>query len=239
MPLAESNSMPEVSLPSDLEHHYPGGLSTLVAKARAIMAARERSAPKSTTTRARETEPTGEEPSEKSSEPAGGNTGGKKRLRDSDPAVGVGRGSGGMSAFGDEVVGSAAAIAVFGWRCTSTVGGSPSKGDAGGAAGSEMPPPQRLQCTLCKRRLVTDNFLAADAGPGAIDSPARSPGSPAEVLDLSCTSSAGGGGGARSRGKRRRLSGGGTPLKAMDIAAEHRSFCPWATVHPPVEGDVA
>ena len=220
--------MPEVSLPSDFEHHYPGGLSALVAKVRAIMAARDRGVPK--TTRAHEKEPTGEEPSESSSETAGGSGGGKKRLRDSDSAGGVSRGSGGMSVFGDEVVGIASVIAAFGWRSASPGAGSPSKGDAAGAAEREMPP-QRLQCILCSRRLLTDNFLAADVGPGA--SPARSPGSPAEVLDLESSPGAR----ERTRGKRRRLSGGGTPLKAMDIAAEHRSFCPWATVHPAVEGE--
>lgn len=236
MPLAESKSMLEVSLPTDFEQHCPGGLSTLATKARAIMAAHHRSNPKAAINRALvslvETEPTGEEPPERSSERDGPNVGGKKRLRDSGSAGGVVRDSGGMSAFEDEVVGSAAAIAVFGWRSVSSTAGSPSKGDSEGTAGSEMPPsPQRLQCALCSRRLVTDNFSAADVGPGA--SPARSPGNPAEGLDLGSSV----GGGARSRGKRRRLSGGGTPLKAMDIAAEHRAFCPWATVHPAVEGE--
>ena len=233
MPLAESKSMPEVSLPSDFEQHCPGGLSTLATKAMAIMAAHRRSTPKAARTLLLlvDEEPTGEEPSERCSERAGANVGGKKRLRDGGSAGGVVRGSGGMSAFEDEVVGSAAAIALFGWRSASPTAGSPSNGDAEGAAGSEMPPPQRLQCALCSRRLVTDNFLAADLGPGA--SPAQSSGSPSEGLYLDSSA----GGGACSRGKRRRLSGGGTPLKAMDIAAEHRSFCPWATVHPAVEGE--
>ncbi|CAN0168565.1 unnamed protein product, partial [Laminaria digitata] len=234
VPLAESTSMPEVSLPSDFEHHYPGGLSTLVAKARAIVTARDRDAPK--TTRVHEKEPTGKEPSESFSEISGENSGSKKRLRDSDfDSAGVSRGSGGMLAFGDEVVGTAAAIAVFGWRSASPAAGSPSKGNkAGVAAGSEMPPAQRLQCALCSRRLVTDNFLAADVGPGA-SSRTGTPGDDDALEVLEVGSSEGGGG--RSRGKRRRVSGGGTPLKAMDIAAEHRSFCPWASVHPPVEGE--
>lgn len=178
----------------------------------------------------------------------------------------------GFCVLRDDVVGIAAAIAVFGWRSAykSSVAATKSSknGDgragAGGAATEKTASKnsKRLSCALCNRRLVTDNFLNVETGP---PSPLSSAGGgcpgvvdvtdvvdaasndnisqtleasyvPGSINSAARVGSSGCAGESEPSGKRRRLSGGGTPLKAMDLAAEHRSYCPWATVHPDVEG---
>lgn len=125
------------------------------------------------------------------------------------------------------MLGTAAAIALFGWGSGNAAGG-----DAGASVRSPRKAPYRLCCALCNRRLVTDNFLTIDAGPRLDAHKGMTASQPAAA-----TASDGGGGSGRS-GKRRRVSGGGTPLKQMDLAMEHRSFCPWAAVHPPEDGEI-
>ncbi|CAM9570604.1 unnamed protein product [Ectocarpus fasciculatus] len=145
------------------------------------------------------------------------------------------------------MVGTAAAIAMFGWQsspatvpvgpCSTSSSNGSTVAIAHGGARATAKSPERLRCDLCKRRLVTDNFLTLEAGPssgvgstGAVTGVEESPGA---------LSGPEGRGGSGRSGKRRRLSGGGTPLKPMNLAVEHRSFCPWASVHPPVAGEEA
>lgn len=239
-------ALPEVSLPSSFEEACPGGLSTLAVKARAVMVRRS---PLSTDTRdaaAATPAVAAEEAASANIENEGNPTGGNKRQREGGTAASaVAGGDGALSAFGDAVVGAAAALAVFGWR-SATPARSPADGGSSsntsivtGADGNAQSPQRvtnRLTCALCKRRVVTDNFLSLEVGKGS--------GSGAGSGSGGCGGGGGGGdaavsspGGAGRSGKRRRLSGGGTPLKPMDLAMEHRSYCPWANVHPPVESE--
>lgn len=197
-------AMPEVCLPEDFEEHCPGRLSALAPKARALMADESSSSsaivPKGTSTQGKVAQMEGE------AEPRGDSACSKsKRGLDIHQQNGLER-------FGDGVVGTAAAIAVFGWQS------APGDGK------------HKLKCTLCNRRLATDNFLAIEAGSRANSSAESDKG-------MSGLSSQAGSEGSGRRTKRRRVSGGGTPLKAMDLAAEHRSFCPWAVIHPPMSGE--
>lgn len=229
LPAMAATALPEVSLPSSFEEHCPGGLSTLATKTRALLAQYPSHPADASDASCASAAPLAAAPGVARSLP-----GGKKRRK---------YGSGGalgdrtLSAFGDEMVGTAAAIAVFGWRSAhpaSSPEGSPSNGvvsdGSDSAGGAKTTPPHRLSCALCNRRLVTDNFLTLDVvvprlGTGAGVEAPRAAGSPE------------GREGSGRSGKRRRLSGGGTPLKPMDLAVEHRSFCPWAAVHPPSEGE--
>lgn len=212
-PNEASVAMPDVCLPADFEKHCPGRLSALALKARVLMADASSSSsaviivPKGTTPAIEEG---GVVQTEGEAEPDGGDSSAhhKKRHRGEVDAVEERT----PEFLGDGVLGTAAAIAVFGWQS------APGDGK------------HRLKCSLCNRRLATDNFLTIEADPSAEGSSALSP------------RGVGGGGGGEGSGrstKRRRLSGGGTPLKAMDLAAEHRSFCPWAVVHPPIHGESA
>lgn len=240
LPVMEAKALPEVSLPSSFEEHCPGGLSSLAVKTRAVLAqsvshpvdgSNASSAPAASLAAAPDM-----------GYAAGSLPGGRKRQRDASDAVDAGADAGGaafdyrrLSAFGDEIVGTAAAIAVFGWRSASPAfpaeGPSSNGGVAGDDAGAVKTTQYRLCCALCNRRLVTDNFLALDVGGPQL-------GAGAGVEAPQAVGSPGGRGGmSGGSGKRRRLSGGGTPLKRMDLAIEHRSFCPWASVHPPLEGE--
>lgn len=247
LPVMRASALPEVSLPSSFEQHCPGGLSALAAKVRAVWT-QARSRPADATgagTKATASVVTGEERLENHT------AGAHKRQRSgSDNAAGPADNRDEMLGFGDEMVGTAAAIAMFGWQsapATVPVGGSaaasPTEGSssngstvaiADGGARTTAKSPERLICDLCKRRLVTDNFLTLTAGPSS-GVGCTGAGTGAEESPGALSSPEGREGRGRS-GKRRRLSGGGTPLKPMDLVVEHRSFCPWATVHPPVAG---
>lgn len=212
LPLTDAHALPEPSLPTTFEHHCPGGLKTLARKARTLE----------------------EEGPTKAS--AAGQTFGKRNREH------------GSETLQDGALGAAAAIAVFGWqlaptapqdipsvssqvKATDTAGGG-NKGGGRKAGDAPQSPAasggkRRLWCTVCNRRVLTDNFLAADSGSSG-----------ATAASVFAASSASVESEGDSRGtKRRRVSGGGTPLKAMDLVAEHRSFCPWANVHPVVEGE--
>ncbi|CAM9351821.1 unnamed protein product [Scytosiphon promiscuus] len=257
VPVVVATALPEVSLPSSFEEVCPGGLSALAATARAIFARQVPHAPDSGNAAADVPVVAAREAAKGNSENKGSPTGGNKRQRDegdvASTAGGVASEGGGdehsgMSAFEDEVLGAAAALAVFGWRSAGPAssadparslvdGRSPSTSlieeNADGGSQSSPKVTNRLTCALCKRRVVTDNFLTLEAqeGPGK---GASSSGAGGGDAGLSSPERRAGDG--RS-GKRRRLSGGGTPLKRMDLAMEHRSFCPWANVHPPVKGE--
>lgn len=201
--LTRSTRLPEVILPDHFDKYCPGGLSTLVTKTRTIMSDEDFSSPLIT----RE-EATAGQASEGNNHVDGVST---------LPADRVNR-----KRQRDEVISNAAALSLFGWRSALIEAAPPSTEDGAGEVSENTV--HRLCCTLCNRRLVTDNFSA---------------------LDIPLTSSVGcrtdnnsstSGCSPQSR-KRRRLSGGGTPLKAMDLVSEHRSFCPWAIVHPVVEGE--
>lgn len=212
LPLSNARALPEPSLPVDFPEHCPGGLETLINKARSL----------------------------DSEGPA-------KSL-----AVGQTSSAAGTRALEhvrDKIVAAAAVISVFGWQLAPTAPpdvssaspqskgrGSSTIGDAGGRVRKRddaSPSPAasgklRLWCSACNRRVLSDNFLAVET--------ASSRASGAAEAALSTASGKGGG----NKGtKRRRLSGGGTPLKAMDLAGEHRSFCPWTNVHPLAEGETS
>lgn len=247
-----ATALPEVLLPSSFEERCPGGLSTLAAKARAVLARQSLCSPDSGDALAAMPTAATKDPAPALSENGEKLAGGNKRQRDGgnvasaaataaagDAAGGGGADGGGkLSGFGDEVLGAAAALAVFGWRSASpSAGGGSSSNEsvAANADGSAKAPKsatKRLSCALCKRRVVTDNFLTLEVDEGNRSSAGSSGGGGG---DAEVSSPDGRAEGGRS-GKRRRLSGGGTPLKRMDLAMEHRSFCPWANVHPLVEG---
>ncbi|CAM9753909.1 unnamed protein product, partial [Hapterophycus canaliculatus] len=240
VPVVAATALPEVSLPSSFEEACPGGLLTLAAKARAVLAVQSPRSANSgdasgTTTAAAAEAATPNSENERSL------GGGSKRRRDGGNAAaaaaaaadtaadtaGGGCDHESLSAFGDEVVGVAVALAVFGWRAASPAR-APADGDSssnrliGANAGCSSESPKRvtvtkrLACALCKRRVVTDNFLTleVDEGPGSGASGSSAGGGDAAVSSPDCP-----GGSGRSR-KRRRLSGGGTPLKRMDLAME-------------------
>eukprot|EP00903_Cladosiphon_okamuranus_P022461 g20658.t2 len=214
-PFITAATLPEVSLPSSFEEHCSGGLSTLAVKTRTVLAQHASSSVSSSSS------------SSSSSSPSAVNLSGcNKRQRD--VGDGDGDGGGGLSTFRDEVLGTAAAIALFGWGSANSA-----CEDAGAfrGAGSPKKAPYRLCCALCNRRLATDNFLTIDVGPRLDANGGMTPSQPAAA------SVGDSGGGSGRSGKRRRMSGGGTPLKQMDLAMEHRSFCPWAAVHPPEAGE--
>eukprot|EP00752_Nemacystus_decipiens_P010651 g9484.t1 len=237
-------ALPEVSLPSSFEEHCPGGLLALAAKTRTVLAQHASPSPSSCSSSSLSAAAAVEAPG--GSENAGTRSGGNKRQRDAGDAGAAG---GGLSGLKDEVLGTAAAIALFGWGSANAAGAAPAAstassctvvaggagGDSGGDGGARSPKkvPFRLRCVLCNRRLTTDNFLTIDIGP-RLDADAGM----AASQGAAATASDGDRGSGRS-GKRRRLSGGGTPLKQMDLATEHRSFCPWAAVHTPEEGEEA
>lgn len=227
MPITSARALPEVSLPADFELHCPGGLSALAVKTRALMID-GRQCSSSDAPRATAPGET-EQPGVRSEEPStpDGHGGASKRQRCGD-AASSSSDSGGLLGLDDHAVGTAAAIAVFGWQCVATVvvASPPKAGHGAVGAGEETS--RRLRCTVCNRRVVTDNFLTVDMG-----GVASSPSGVDRTMDAAGMNTPAGG----PSGKRRRLSGGGTPLKAMDLAAEHRSFCPWAVVHPAVEGE--
>lgn len=240
LPVMAAKALPEVLLPTSFEEHCPRGLSALAGKTRAILAQRV-----SHPTDASDAHFAPAAPLAAAPDMAGIFPGGRKRHRDGSDATDADAGGAAvdyrrLSAFDDETVGTAAAIAVFGWRSASPA--SPAEGrssnggvagDGGGDdAGAIKTTQYRLCCTLCNRRLVTDNFLTLEVGQhlgasACVEAP-QAAGSPE-----------GREGESGGSGKRRRLSGGGTPLKRMDLAVEHRSFCPWAAVHPPLEGERA
>ncbi|CBN79850.1 conserved unknown protein [Ectocarpus siliculosus] len=229
LPVMRAAALPEVSLPSTFEQHCPGGLSALAAKAMPSVVETREETSENRTAGAHKRQRSG-------SGKAAGSADNREMLR-----------------FGDEMLGTAAAIAMFGWQsapatvpvsacaAVSPTEGSSSNGStvavADGGARATAKSPARLSCALCKRRLVTDNFLTLEAGPSS-GVGCTAAGTGAEESPGVLSSPEGRGGSGRS-GKRRRLSGGGTPLKPMDLAVEHRSFCPWAAVHPPVAGEEA
>lgn len=122
-------------------------------------------------------------------------------------------------------LGAVATIASFGWRsvstCKDSISSSPkSSGGYRRTEGTKRvqgleDEKYRLWCSLCNRRVLTDNFLMMETGS---HSHRNDGGEEVRVT------------------KRRRVSGGGTRLKPMDLVAEHRSYCPWAYVHPVVQG---
>lgn len=199
MPLVAATALPEPLLPCDFEEHCRGGIAHLANRTRALVA---RHTPLA-------------------------NIGDYRSLPEEryiptcQDFIYTDIEIGGM---GNEALGRAAAIAVFGWCLASSKSFSPSKqkpqADDGGASVSS-----RMCCTLCSRRVAPDNFLPLDVSTPrqSVDSGSRSS-SPTEIRGQSS--------------KRRRLSGGGTPLKPMNLAAEHRSFCPWAAVHPILTGGI-
>ncbi|CAM9282534.1 unnamed protein product [Ectocarpus sp. 13 AM-2016] len=248
LPVMRAATLSEVSLPSSFEQHCPGGLSALAAKVRALWTqARSADATAAGTKAMASVVVTSEENSENRT------AGAHKRQRSGSGNAAGSAENREILRFGDEMLGTAAAIAMFGWQSTpatvpisvcaavSPTGGSSSNGStvagADGRARATAKAPARLSCALCKRRLVTDNFLVLEAGPSS-GVGCTAAGTGAEESPGALSSPEGQGGSGRS-GKRRRLSGGGTPLKPMDLAVEHRSFCPWATVHPPVAGEEA
>ena len=244
-PLITAAALPEVSLPSSFEEHCPGGLSTLAATTRIVLA-QHASLSSSSSSSSPSSAAAAEAPG--GSANVGARSGGNKRQRDADDG-GCASDGGGLSAYRDEVLGTASAVALFGWGSANAAAAAAATasstavvdGGAGGDGGAnpglpkKAPVPYRLCCALCNRRLATDNFLTIDVGPGLDADVGVAASQPAAAA---AAASDGGGGSGRS-GKRRRLSGGGTPLKQMDLTMEHRSFCPWAAVHPPEEGEMA
>ncbi|CAB1101960.1 unnamed protein product [Ectocarpus sp. CCAP 1310/34] len=248
LPVMRAATLPEVSLPSSFEQHCPGGLSALAAKVRSLRT-QARSPPADATDAGTKAMASVVVTSEETLEnrTAGAH---KKQRSGSGNAAGSADNRETLR-FGDEMLGTAAAIAMFGWQsapATVPVGVcaavSPTEGSsngstvavANGRARATAKSPARLSCALCKRRLVTDNFLTLEPGPSS--GVGCTAGTGAEESPGALSSPGGRGGSGRS-GKRRRLSGGGTPLKPMDLAVEHRSFCPWAVVHPPAAGEEA
>lgn len=238
MPIMSAHSLPEASLPNDFLRHCPGGFNALANKARTL-ASEETSGPanaagnrpsavmqvdSSAKTR------NSNDPLSDISTAAGADGTSSKRRRGEDGRKGSGicrR----LRAFPDEAVEIAAAIAVFGWRSASAPSTTPEAVKKNNARdGEELPTvacdgKHRLWCTLCNRRVLTDNFLGVEIRPNDSSGIAAR----GETASESSPPTAGTGDGRST--KRRRLSGGGTPLKAMDLAGEHRSFCPWARVH--------
>lgn len=221
LPLIDAHALPEPLVPTTFERHCPGRLKTLGNKARSLgdegsteALAVDQASDEATITDAK-----------------------RKRERMFE-----------LKSIQDEVLGAAAAIAVFGWhlapaaqrgmsfasspvKARDSTGDGNKEGDRIAGDGPATLPATggkvRLWCNVCNRRVLTDNFLSVDTGAS---------GSAAACALAGSGTSIGSEGGSRGT-KRRRVSCGGTPLKAMDLVAEHRSFCPWANVHPAMEGE--
>lgn len=211
MVLVQSQGLPEPTLPANFAQRCPGGLTGLAGRTKSIQAEESSALP--------EAGP---------SEPGGAGEGDGHGMRQR------------LACVDDETLGVCAAFAMFGWRAV------PAHRDPNAADPEEQrrcgskevtdreasPSPSgsnktyRLWCERCNRRVLTDNFLAAETGHAGSERHKSSPHTGEE------------GGASTKPAKRRRLSGGGTPLKPMDLVGEHRSFCPWARVHPMIPGQL-
>ncbi|CAM9645747.1 unnamed protein product [Choristocarpus tenellus] len=209
LPLAQAGALPEVALPASFAEYCPGGLERLAAKVRGIKGeVRDKEVANAGVGDASSRGCRGVGSKDSSVQEKGGGKGAVSLLHN----------------LGDDILGKAAAIAVFGWRAVDSIpqmAGSPSPG--GGKP--------RLCCALCDRRLATENFLClSPAGPTR-----SGPGNTGADVSSCGTGDKGGSNhnaiistsDIQNR-KRRRLSG--DLVKPMDPVAEHRSFCPWAEV---------